>query len=330
MSMCCFWRLMSLMSQQERLPYFDPSREEVEKLVEACKANDGLSMGLPWFSLNLNGHAAFEFSVQDGLGGLRLAHLPKLSGWVTSGQFGCRIWLLSFLMMLFVLSVVVPSGFSRVFLRCYWAFWHWQRWRLVARHWAISCTSPCSAWSYHPWTSLAISSKKSPKCKVRLGPGDGDKKLNSALESPESQNWSFFEPSPSVNPEASRNWCCRGRHLEFSSLGWIEGSRCSGFRRIHALFLPVFWSRPLCSLRVSSALHAENALLEVVRRCEKLRTQGQSNQWSKVRAAHGHSWKLIPFLWNRQATHRKLDLYDMHAAVTDRLCLALMHRTLDC
>lgn len=115
--MCCFWRLMSLMSQQERLPYFDPSREEVEKLVEACKANDGLSMGLPWFSLN--GHAAFEFSVQDGLGGLRLAHLPKLSGWVTSGQFGCRIWLLSFLMMLFVLSVVVPSGFSRVFLRCY-------------------------------------------------------------------------------------------------------------------------------------------------------------------------------------------------------------------
>ena len=107
------------MSQQERLPYFDPSREEVEKLVEACKANDGLSMGLPWFSLNLNGHAAFEFSVQDGLGGLRLAHLPKLSGWVTSGQFGCRIWLLSFLMMLFVLSVVVPSGFSRVFLRCY-------------------------------------------------------------------------------------------------------------------------------------------------------------------------------------------------------------------
>ena len=86
------------MSQQERLPYFDPSREEVEKLVEACKANDGLSMGLPWFSLN--GHAVFEFSVQDGLGGLRLAHLPKLSGWVTSGQFGCRIWLLSFLMML--------------------------------------------------------------------------------------------------------------------------------------------------------------------------------------------------------------------------------------
>jgi len=89
------------MSQQERLPYFDPSREEVEKLVEACKANDGLSMGLPWFSLNLNGHAAFEFSVQDGLGGLRLAHLPKLSGWVTSGQFGCRIWLLSFLMTSF-------------------------------------------------------------------------------------------------------------------------------------------------------------------------------------------------------------------------------------
>jgi len=68
-----------------------------------------------------------------------------------------------------------------------------------------------------------MSSKKSPKCKVRLGPGDGHKKLNSALESSEAQNWSFFEPSPRANPEASRNWYCRGRHLDVFHSGLIRG-----------------------------------------------------------------------------------------------------------
>lgn len=52
----------------------------------------------------------------------------------------------------------------------------------------------------------------------------------------------------------------------------------------------------LQSLKVSSAQRAEDALLEVVQQCEKL---------------------------------RKLDLYQMHGVVTDRLCLALMHSNRD-
>lgn len=71
----------------------------------------------------------------------------------------------------------------------------------------------------------------------------------------------------------------------------------------------------LLSLKVSSAPRAEDALLEVVRRCHKLRTESTELPKSMLCAA-------LSMLC------RKLDLYRMHAVVTDRLCLALMHSTL--
>ena len=78
----------------------------------------------------------------------------------------------------------------------------------------------------------------------------------------------------------------------------------------------------LFRLKVSSALQAEDALLEVVRRCDKLRTW---DTWGIIAGSKHGSFNMP------SSSHhdRKLDLYEMHAVVTDRLCLALMHSTLE-
>eukprot|EP00438_Fugacium_kawagutii_P024397 Skav222360 [mRNA] locus=scaffold2692:36383:36688:+ [translate_table: standard] len=73
----------------------------------------------------------------------------------------------------------------------------------------------------------------------------------------------------------------------------------------------------LLSLKVSSAPHAEDALLQVVQRCDKLRTVHRATEVDTF--CH---------FGTALSMYRKLDLYQMHAVVTDRLCLALMQSTL--